>query len=65
MNPLKFVQWFLFSNIEVELVLVSALVAANQGLLFDGPVVLRHFEPPVDWLSSGLLRVHRNMLQFI
>lgn len=58
-----FVQRFWFLDVEVKLILVRALVAANQCFLLDGSVLLLHFKEPIHLLSGQL--GHLSVLQFI
>ena len=64
---LKFIKWLWLGDIEIKLVLVGALVAADQGLLLNGAVLLLHLEVPVNSLvsTSSCQQVLGIVLQFL
>ena len=52
---LKFVHGLICHVLEIELILIRGLVAANQCFLLDSPVLLLHLEEPVEpWIGHLL-----------
>lgn len=65
MHQLKFVHGPVLADLEIELILIRRLVAAYQRLLFNGAVLLFHFQEPVKLLLVHLSQIVFQFLQLL